>query len=63
MTKKHFQCLADNIAMIKSPGARVLAYEAVCNACQTMNPLFSWSKFMRACGLKMNNKGKIVCDK
>jgi len=51
MTRKHFKLIADQIAKIAEPEARMMAAQAVAAACRQDNPRFDPSKFYEACGV------------
>lgn len=51
MTRKHFEILAKQIAMIDDLTARNEAYLAVARAGWRLNPRFNAAKFKEACGL------------
>lgn len=49
MTRKHFILLAQQIALITGPLARLDAAKAVANACVGINPSFDRTRFYAAC--------------
>ena len=51
MTRKHFILLAQEIALITGPLARLDAAKAVANACKGINPAFDRERFYVACGV------------
>lgn len=51
MTRKHFRLLADEIARIISPLARLDAATGVAIACKGINPAFNKDRFFTACGV------------
>ena len=55
MSKKHFEALAAQIALIEDIKARLDAAEAVAKVCQQFNSCFDSTRFFLACGIDIRS--------